>query len=727
MMNLQYIYDASTSPPSQSALQYAVSPDTVFVSTPTQQMYADLTITVFNPHSQAVTCQAFRFGFLVGAQYGDLTTSAAGIKSVSDQTTLDISKQAAENPDNTNLYQFSSPSAGRANLQLAPQQSLVFHLNGVLINQAVGEGGAPIMIVEMTGSGSRPVVVQGKITISKQKPTLAIGQFTANPPTPINPGDPLTLKWQLTGSDHWQLYDYDADMLLYDSNTSTPKNANSYPPPPTKLQPQRNTSYELIVWAGQLFTKSYAEAMVMAAHFLGGPTATPPVIDPGQSSVLSWKTKYASQLTISAADFQSVVLNAPIGQYDVFPEAPNNQWTVSPTHTTDYNLVIKGPGGSSDQRYVPVSVNLPQPAIKSFTANPVVRSSGQGVTLAWKTDDAFSAKLSQKILATQETTPLGTVDLNRESYPITPPSGTIMYTLSLLGQGAVTGHVLVAETAGAFFFPANPSAMAFDGTNLWVWCDPFQLYKARPSDATVLGQYKLDARGADALSFIFDGANIWLTDIPNNSVTKVRASDGAVVGRYPTQLAPNGLAFDGQNIWVTNYVSNSVTKLRASDGTVLGNFPAGFAPVGIAFDGQNVWAANSGNNKVTKLRASDGAVLGTYAVGHYPCGVLFDGTNIWVSNARSNNVTKLRPSDGTVMGTFPTEREPIQLLFWAGYIWVVNTLARTLSILDAATGASQVTIPIGEIPSSLAFDGTYIWVGNPGAYTFNHRLMRLKP
>ena len=33
-MNLQYIYDDSTSPPSKSVLQYAISPDTVFVSTP---------------------------------------------------------------------------------------------------------------------------------------------------------------------------------------------------------------------------------------------------------------------------------------------------------------------------------------------------------------------------------------------------------------------------------------------------------------------------------------------------------------------------------------------------------------------------------------------------------------------------------------------------------------------------------------------------------------------
>ncbi len=57
------------------------------------------------------------------------------------------------------------------------------------------------------------------------------------------------------------------------------------------------------------------------------------------------------------------------------------------------------------------------------------------------------------------------------------------------------------------------------------------------------------------------------------------------------------VAFDGDNIWVTNssVSSNSVTKLRASDGTVLGTFPvAGPNPAGVAFDGANIWVANSG-------------------------------------------------------------------------------------------------------------------------------------
>ncbi|MCH7884361.1 MAG: hypothetical protein IIC01_03840 [Planctomycetes bacterium] len=57
--------------------------------------------------------------------------------------------------------------------------------------------------------------------------------------------------------------------------------------------------------------------------------------------------------------------------------------------------------------------------------------------------------------------------------------------------------------------------------------------------------------------------------------------------------SPGGVAFDGANIWVANLVSNTVTKLRASDGAVLGTFSVGIGPIGVAFDGANIWVVNA--------------------------------------------------------------------------------------------------------------------------------------
>jgi YVTN family beta-propeller protein len=64
------------------------------------------------------------------------------------------------------------------------------------------------------------------------------------------------------------------------------------------------------------------------------------------------------------------------------------------------------------------------------------------------------------------------------------------------------------------------------------------------------------------------------------------------------------VAFDGANIWVTNAGDNTVTKLRATDGGVLGTFAVGAAPYGVAFDGANIWVSNFSPGTVTKLRAA---------------------------------------------------------------------------------------------------------------------------
>lgn len=103
---------------------------------------------------------------------------------------------------------------------------------------------------------------------------------------------------------------------------------------------------------------------------------------------------------------------------------------------------------------------------------------------------------------------------------------------------------------------------------------------------------------------VFDGTNIWVTTA-GDTVTKIRGSDGAILGIYSAGTWPAFLAFDGANIWVTNYNHpcpgpGTVTKLRASDGTLVGSYTAGRCPLGIAFDGANVWVANSYSHTVSK-------------------------------------------------------------------------------------------------------------------------------
>jgi len=53
--------------------------------------------------------------------------------------------------------------------------------------------------------------------------------------------------------------------------------------------------------------------------------------------------------------------------------------------------------------------------------------------------------------------------------------------------------------------------------------------------------------------------------------------------------------------WTVNWLSANVTKVQASDGAVLGTFPVGRYPRGMAFDGFRIWVANFGTNTVSKI------------------------------------------------------------------------------------------------------------------------------
>ncbi len=241
----------------------------------------------------------------------------------------------------------------------------------------------------------------------------------------------------------------------------------------------------------------------------------------------------------------------------------------------------------------------------------------------------------------------------------------------------------------------------------------------------------------------FDGANIWVANKNDSTVSKLKANDGSVVGTYAAgQAYPTNIAFDGANMWLSGGSSNGppctvpgglavVTKLRASDGSFVGCYAMPVASVGIAFDGANIWVANYGvdgntSNTVTKLKASDGSLVGTYTVGLAPWGVAVSNYNgevdIWVTNSFGNTVTRLKASDGTQIGTpIAVGTRPMGIAFDGTNLWVANDGDATVTKLKASNGNIVTGSPywVGSCPRNVAFDGTYIWAtgwcgGDPG-------------
>jgi hypothetical protein len=263
-----------------------------------------------------------------------------------------------------------------------------------------------------------------------------------------------------------------------------------------------------------------------------------------------------------------------------------------------------------------------------------------------------------------------------------------------------------------------------------------------------------------------DGADLWVANNGNGTVTRIRASDGALLGTwtgatgassvlvaggqifitgYTTNrlyeihplsapgpvltfggilgLHPSGLTYDGQNIWTANNSGSVSLVVGGGVTTIVTGFTS---PGGILFDGTNVWVADFGDNKLKKLDSS-GNILSSVTVGSSPFFPVFDGTNIWVPNDGDDSVSvvRVRDSGGNPLAnpfllatlTGNGLSAPVQAAFDGQRILVTNNLG-SVSLWKAAD-----LTPLGSVSTGLGHwgacsDGINFWVvaqGSPGS------------
>ena len=285
---------------------------------------------------------------------------------------------------------------------------------------------------------------------------------------------------------------------------------------------------------------------------------------------------------------------------------------------------------------------------------------------------------------------------------------------------------------------ASPIGVAFDSSTNSVWVvnsGGNTVTKLTAATGALVGTYTVGNAPRD-VAFDSSTNSVWVTNTgggSGNTVTKLTAATGALVGTYTVGTGPFGVAFDSStnSVWVANNGSgsgNTVTKLTAATGALVGTYTVGTGPFGVAFDSStnSVWVANNGSgsgNTVTKLTAATGALVGTYTVGTGPFGVAFDSStnSVWVANNGSgsgNTVTKLTAATGALVGTYTVGTGPRDIAFDSSTnsVWVVNNGGNTVTKLTAATGALVGTYTVGTGPIDVAFDSTTnsVWVVNNG-------------
>jgi len=258
-----------------------------------------------------------------------------------------------------------------------------------------------------------------------------------------------------------------------------------------------------------------------------------------------------------------------------------------------------------------------------------------------------------------------------------------------------------------------------------------------------------------------DGADLWVANVFDSTVARVRASDGRLLGTWsgasgaigvliamgkvfitgqsvpgalyeidPTLPAgavttvssslgngPQGIAFDGERIWTANQVfPGSVSIVTLSPLTVT-NITTGFsAPYGVIYDGGNIWVTDLNDASLKKLDSSGNIIL-TVLVGNSPRHPAFDGTNIWVPDNHSNTVTVVRATgtlSGTVLATLTGNglSSPFQVAFDGERIMVTDATSDSVSLWKASdlTPIGTFSTGVNTVPFGVCGDGLNFWI-----------------
>src|SRR5262245_58646607 len=209
----------------------------------------------------------------------------------------------------------------------------------------------------------------------------------------------------------------------------------------------------------------------------------------------------------------------------------------------------------------------------------------------------------------------------------------------------------------------------------------------------------------------FDGADIWVSEVFDDLVQRVRASDGKVLDTWTGAIDANAIELAMGRILVAGISAGRIYSIDPSQpaGAVTTVASGLSEPTGIAFDGFNLWAAGTGR----VLILTPGAIpwsFSTVTAGFVnPTGVIYDGSNIWVGDGAPGTLHKLGPF-GAVLQTVTLAPYPYPAAFDGTNIWVTNYTSGTVSVVRASNGAVLATLTGFVNPTAAAFDGERVMI-----------------
>jgi hypothetical protein len=264
--------------------------------------------------------------------------------------------------------------------------------------------------------------------------------------------------------------------------------------------------------------------------------------------------------------------------------------------------------------------------------------------------------------------------------------------------------------------PSFAGDVAFDGARIWM-SGGNSVIKLDPETGDVIAQVPLTAPTAIA----FDGSNMWVSTVGDglttqDSLVEIDPATNSIKSTIPIGFdhTPREIVYDGTYLWLSAHLSSRLIKFDVASKSVITQLVVADQPSAMVFDGQSIWVAGEGAETVQKVNPSTNQVIDALNV--YADGLAYDGRFIWA--AVEGDVLKIDPATNSVVATVAAGDHRGGIRFDGRHIWVWNRTNRTVSKIDAGSASEVAQVPVaGQYFGGLEFDGANLWVSGGNIVT----------
>ena len=253
------------------------------------------------------------------------------------------------------------------------------------------------------------------------------------------------------------------------------------------------------------------------------------------------------------------------------------------------------------------------------------------------------------------------------------------------------------------------------------------------------------ARFDNPIAIATDGANIYVADIFNNAIRKVKIADNSVT-TLATSTGPHGIATDGIYVYVTSFNTHVINRVPVGGGAVQtiagvlntsgninnqGTLARFDTPTYLTTDGKNVYITDRGNNQIRKYSIATGVVTTLVTGLNAPNGITNDGNYLYIANTSANNIMRYDLNLGGAATVFATGfNAPYGLAMDGSNLYVfegtgktikkiiiatvsVSTLISSVGYTDGNLGTTaQICVAASPCDSSMTTDGIFLYIAD---------------